>query len=256
MSFKPKPKDEVRLSPSEKKDTVSLAQPIHLLEPENSARIRPTPQFVENEKVQVQMDSLNKNPQIERIFQMLWDKDPDTYKHCHRVADMSQAIGMALGMNSIERSEIYLCGLLHDVGKLFTPDSVLKKPGPLTQDEFHVMKLHPVDSGKLVATLKDVGYLAAPIRGHHERIDGKGYPDCLVSQSIPLYSRIVLVADTFDAMTNNRVYRKQLDLARTYEELYRCSGTQFDPEVAKKFVEFHEKFTQHGFDYFKIKKVA
>jgi HD-GYP domain-containing protein (c-di-GMP phosphodiesterase class II) len=254
MSFKPKLKRDKAIDLNVASST---PESLHLLEKTSRSEIiRPVPQFVENEKVQAQMDSLKKNPQIERVFQLLWEKDPDTYKHCHRVADMSQAIGMALGLSSLERSEIYLCGLLHDIGKLFTPDSVLKKPGPLTQDEFHVMKLHPVDSGKLVSTLKDVGYLAAPIRAHHERIDGKGYPDSLVSQTIPLYSRIVLVADTFDAMTNNRVYRKQLDLERTYEELNRCSGSQFDPEVAKKFVEFHEKFTLYGFDYFKAKKVA
>jgi putative nucleotidyltransferase with HDIG domain len=187
---------------------------------------------------------------------LLWQKDPDTYKHCHRVADMSQAIGMALGLSGTERSEIYLCGLLHDIGKLFTPDSVLKKPGPLNSDEFQIMKQHPVDSGKLVSTLKDIGYLADPIRSHHERIDGKGYPDALASNTIPLYSRIVLVSDTFDAMTNNRVYRKQLDLGRTYDELTRCSGTQFDPEIAKKFIEFHEKFSQHGIQAFKTKKAA
>jgi putative nucleotidyltransferase with HDIG domain len=217
---------------------------------------RPRPELIENERIKSQMDSLYNHPQIDRIFRLLWEKDPDTYRHCHRVADMSQAIGLSLGLSYTERSEIYLCGLLHDIGKLFTPDSVLKKPGPLNAEEFQIMKQHPVDSGKLVSTFKDIGYLAEAIRSHHERIDGKGYPDNLQSSSIPLFSRIVLVADTFDAMTNNRVYRKQLDLAKTYDELLRCSGTQFDPEVAKKFINLHQKLVEGEHPELKIKKAA
>jgi HD-GYP domain-containing protein (c-di-GMP phosphodiesterase class II) len=205
---------------------------------------RPQKLFFEDARMKQAMESLESHPHIQRLLNQLWTKDPDTYRHCHRVADFSQAIGAELGLGAQERVEIYLTGLLHDIGKLLTPDSVLKKPGPLTQDEFAIMRLHPEDSGKIVSTVLDISYLSDSIRGHHERIDGRGYPDNLKGDSIPLFSRIVLVADTFDAMTNNRVYRKQIDLGRTYEELKRCSGTQFDPSAAQAFIDLHERFVQ------------
>ena len=207
---------------------------------------RPEPLFVENHIIRSSMDSLNSHSEINRLLNQIWQKDADTYRHCHRVADLAQAIGREMGLSAQERVEIYLCGLLHDIGKLLTPDSVLKKPGPLTPEEFAIMRLHPEDSGKIVATIGDIGYLAEPIRAHHERIDGKGYPDQKVGDKIPVYSRIVLVADTFDAMTNNRVYRKQLDLARTYDELIRCSGTQFDRSAANAFIALHQRFVQES----------
>ena len=134
--------------------------------------------------------------------------------------------------------------MLHDIGKLFTPDRILKKPGALTPEEFAIIRLHPEDSGKIVRTIKDIDYLTDGIRGHHERIDGKGYPDQKSGDKIPLISRIVLVADTFDAMTNNRVYRKQLDLGRTYDEIHRCSGTQFDRAAAMAFILMHQRFME------------
>jgi putative nucleotidyltransferase with HDIG domain len=205
---------------------------------------RPQPLFFDDPRVCEKMDALNTHPHINRLLNQLWRKDPDTYKHCHRVADMAQAIGKELGVSAQERVEIYLCGLLHDIGKLLTPNAVLKKPGPLTPEEFAIMRIHPEDSGRIVASIPDIGYLAPPVRAHHERIDGKGYPDQLLSDHIPVYSRIVLVADTFDAMTNNRVYRKQLDLGRTYDELLRCSGTQFDSAAVKAFIDMHHRYLE------------
>ena len=205
---------------------------------------RPEPLFVNDPRVRAAMNTLHTHPEVNRLLNQLWEKDPSTYDHCHRVADASQAIGGELGLSAQERVEIYLTGLLHDIGKILTPDFVLKKPGPLTQDEFAIMRLHPEDSGKIVRTISDIGYLAEAIRAHHERIDGKGYPDQKAGDQIPLYSRIVLVADTFDAMTNNRVYRKQLDLKKTYDELTRCSGTQFDREAANAFIAMHHRYIQ------------
>ncbi len=237
---------------AEQNSAIPIEQARHYLD---SAK-RPKPQFIESPMVTRSMEKIESHPEIQRVLDQLWNKDPETYLHCHRVADVSQAIGGQMGLNPQERSEIYLCGLLHDIGKLFTPDRVLKKPGPLTQEEFGIIKLHPVDSGRLVATLSDIGYLAAPIRAHHERIDGKGYPDQISGESIPLFSRIVLVADTFDAMTNNRVYRKQLDLEKTYEELLRCSGTQFDPNATAAFIKFYEEALRKNLVSPPAKKVA
>lgn len=205
---------------------------------------RPSPQHVENLRIKTSMDSLNSHPEVSRLLNLLWEKDEDTYLHSHRVADVAQAIGREMGLSAQERVEIYLAALLHDIGKLFTPNHILKKPGALTPEEFSIIRIHPEDSGKIVRTISDIGYLADPIRAHHERIDGKGYPDQRAGDKVPLISRIVLVADTFDAMTNNRVYRKQLDLSRTYDELTRCSGTQFDRAAATAFIAMHQRFIE------------
>ena len=213
---------------------------------------RPDPSFLEDDAIKGKMESLKLHPGVNKLLNNLWIKDPYTYAHSHRVADFSQWIGQALGLNDQERVELYLCGLLHDVGKTFTPDEVLKKPGPLSPQEFAIIKKHPEDSGRLVRSVADIAYLESPIRGHHERMDGKGYPDHKVGDQIHIYSRIILIADTFDAMTSNRIYRKKLYLERTYEELDRCAGTQFDPEAAKAFVALHQKFIES----FDIKKIA
>lgn len=244
------------LNGSPETDSKESQKPVDLLKKEISLAKRPNPQFIDSAIVQKSMDKIYTHSDINRILELLWAKDPDTYLHCHRVADVAQAIGGQMSLSPQERSEIYLVGLLHDIGKLFTPDHVLKKPGPLNNEEFGIMKQHPVDSGKLVATIKDIAYLADPIRSHHERLDGKGYPDQTAGESIPLFSRIVLVADTFDAMMNNRVYRKQLDLGRTFDELIRCSGTQFDPEAAKAFITFYENALRKNLVVDPTKKVA
>jgi len=203
---------------------------------------RPDPIFIEDMRLQSVMDSLKSHPAVNKLLNLLWTKDPYTYNHSHRVADFSQWIGKALGLSAQERVELYLCGLLHDMGKIQTPDDVLKKPGPLTPDEFSVIRKHPEDSGLLVSKISDIAYLEVPIRGHHERVDGKGYPDQKSGDEIHIYSKIILVADTFDAMTSNRVYRKKIDLARTYDELMRCSGTQFEPAATKAFIAAHQDF--------------
>jgi HD-GYP domain-containing protein (c-di-GMP phosphodiesterase class II) len=202
---------------------------------------RPQPDVGSDIRARAAMDGLRNHHDVNRILEVLWRKDPYTYEHCHRVAELSQWIGHELGVSAQERVEIYICGLLHDVGKILTPDSVLKKPGPLTPEEFGIIRLHPADSGTMISKIPDLGYLTSSVRGHHERIDGRGYPDEKRGDKIPFYSRVILVADTFDAMTTNRVYRKQLDLGRTYDELHRCSGTQFDPEAVKGFIAMHQK---------------
>jgi len=214
---------------------------LHPLQSNDAFNKRPVPQYIESQTLLKAMQSLHHHPHINRLLEDLWHKDPDTYHHCHRVADLAQSLAGQLGMTSQERVEVYLSGLLHDIGKLFTPDSILKKPGPLTQEEFSIMRLHPEDSEKIVSTISDIGYLTPGIRFHHERIDGKGYPNALQGDAVPMISRIVLVADTFDAMMNNRVYRRKLNIEETYNELTRCSGSQFDTDVVKGFIAMHQK---------------
>ncbi len=224
---------------------VFMSKPSHSLQMQQAfyevPEQRPLPSFFGEESFKRAWDSVKSHSKINQVLDQLWRKDPYTYGHSHRVADYSQMIAAQLGMSAQERVEVYLSGLLHDTGKIMTPDHVLKKPGPLTPEEFTIIRLHPVDSGKIVQNIPDLGYLADAIRGHHERVDGKGYPDQSFGDEIHIYSRIILVADTFDAMTTTRVYRKQLDLDRTYNELNRCSGTQFDPECVKAFIAAHQE---------------
>lgn len=204
----------------------------------------PKPLWLENARIEEAMASIETHPEISSVLRRLWQKDPYTYKHCHRVADLAQWIGQFISLSNQERVEVYLTGLMHDVGKIFTPDEVLKKPGPLTREEFEVMKKHPVDSASIISNIKDLGYLEPAIRSHHERFDGKGYPDGVFGEKIHIFSRIIFVADTFDAMTTSRVYRKKLNLDITYQELLDCSGSQFDPEVASAFVASHQKLRE------------
>lgn len=201
---------------------------------------RPSPELIESPRIREAMSQLHSHPGIDRLLSLMWRKDPDTYQHCHRVADWSQWSGGLLGISAQERVELYVCALLHDIGKLMTPIEILRKPGALSNSEFATMKLHSEDSGKMIRRINDLSYLEAPIRGHHERIDARGYPDGLKGDQIHIYSRIILVSDTFDAMTSERVYRKGLSFEQAYEELLRFSGTQFDPEVARAFIRAHE----------------
>ncbi len=207
---------------------------------------RPVPTLVEDPRIKAAMESIKSHPEIDRLLSLLWYKDPDTYNHCHRVADWAQWAGSHLGLSTQERVELYISGLLHDVGKLMTPNEILKKPGPLSNTEFAVMKLHSTDSGNVIRRVGDLGYLEPAIRGHHERVDGRGYPDGMRGDKIHIFSKVILVADTFDAMTSDRVYRKGLEPSQAYDELLRFSGTQFDGDAARSFIKGHETLVQPG----------
>ncbi len=207
-----------------------------------SAELRPSPRLIDDSRTKESMNQLHSHPEVNRLLSLMWKKDTDTYTHCHRVADWAQWIGAQMGLSAQERVELYLCALLHDIGKLMTPVEVLKKPSALTNAEFAVMKMHSADSGEVVKRISDLAHLERPIRGHHERVDGRGYPDQLSSNQIHTFSKIILGCDTFDAMTSDRVYRKGLSFERTYEELERFSGTQFDPDAAHAFIMAHQSF--------------
>lgn len=176
-----------------------------------------------------------------RLFIRLYEKDPYTFYHSLRVAELVNAFGCELKLDDEKLTEATLCALFHDVGKIFTPDSVLKKPGPLSPDEIILMKLHALDSQKLVESVNSLKHLGNTIRSHHERWDGKGYPDGIYGEQIPWIARLILVADTFDAMTSTRIYRKFKSVEEAYAEIERCTGTQFDPKLAPIFVQAHKK---------------
>lgn len=175
---------------------------------------------------------------IETIANTIDAKDEYTKGHSRRVSEYSAAIARQMGMDDEEIMQIRYIALLHDIGKIGVPDFVLNKPGKLTDAEYELMKEHTVIGSRI---LKDIGMfsdLDLGARCHHERYDGKGYPNGLKGDEIPFIARIIGVADAFDAMTSNRVYRKHLTKEKVLEELKRCRGTQFDPQVTDAFLEY------------------
>ena len=162
-------------------------------------------------------------------------KDTYTCGHSERVAVLSRAIARAAGLDEQLVERIYMAGLLHDVGKIGVPESVLQKPGRLTNEEFEQMKKHTVIGARILQDVQQIEDIIPGVMHHHERYDGKGYPHGLAGKAIPIMGRIICMADCFDAMTSTRTYRKALPLEVTLADLRRCSGTQFDPEIAEAF---------------------
>ena len=163
-------------------------------------------------------------------------KDPYTARHSRRVTRLSLLLADAIQLSSEERYLLELSAWMHDVGKIGVPDSILTKPAPLTQKEFAVMKEHSAKGGEIVGEIEELGRVAYVIRHHHERVDGRGYPDGLRGAAIPLASRIILIADSFEAMVADRSYRRSLGREAAIRELQEHSGTQFDQSLAQAFI--------------------
>ena len=159
-------------------------------------------------------------------------RDPYTSGHSQRVSRYARIIAKAVGLSSKEIARIEIAGMLHDVGKIheiFAP--ILSKPGRLTPEERGIMELHPIKSAELVANLSEFADIIPAVRHHHENWDGSGYPDRLAGREIPIGSRIIMFADTIDAMTTDRPYRKALTEVEVRTELQKYKGTQFDPYI-------------------------
>lgn len=160
-------------------------------------------------------------------------KDAYTKGHSGRVAAYSKEIARRCGFNETEQDNIYMMGLLHDVGKIGVPDSIINKPGRLTDEEFLKIKEHPVIGGRILQNIQKMPELASGAKWHHERFDGSGYPDKLKGADIPEPARIIAVADAYDAMTSNRSYRIMLSQEKVRSEIEKGMGTQFDPKFAE-----------------------
>ena len=159
-------------------------------------------------------------------------KDKYTNGHSSRVAEYSREIAAKYGYSEKEQDEIYIIGLLHDVGKIGIPDAIINKKDKLTDEEYDVIKKHPVIGTQILETIKEMPNLSNGARWHHERYDGKGYPDGLAGEDIPEVARIIAVADAYDAMTSHRSYRDTLPQNEVRAEIERCKGAQFDPKFA------------------------
>lgn len=178
------------------------------------------------------------NEETLKLLYLLKQNHPHTYLHSINVANYSVSLGERLNLNKSDLEKLKLIGLLHDIGKLNIPNDILKKPGKLTDEEFEVMKSHPVYSVEL---LKRAGFtneeVLRSIKAHHERIDGTGYPRSLKGNQIPLFAKIVSIADSYEAMTSDRCYRSRQDLNYAREELIKGAGKQFDKEIVNVFID-------------------
>ena len=163
-------------------------------------------------------------------------KDPYTHGHSRRVTKYSLAIAKALGCGDEELEDLELAGYLHDIGKIGMPQEILQKPFGLTEAEFGIVKKHPTNGVKILENLKNLKRVSNFILHHHERHDGRGYPNGLTGGEIPLGARILAVADAFDAITSDRPYRKRSGIAAALLEIERNAGLQFDPQVAATFL--------------------
>ncbi len=173
---------------------------------------------------------------IEALAVALLERDRYTGEHSEAVIEMSGAVARNLGLKLPEVERVKSAALLHDIGKVAIPDEILHKPGPLTDDEWKLMKEHPVIGERILRVLPGLGNVARIVRHEHERWDGGGYPDGLIGDAIPLGSRIIIAADTYHAITSDRPYRAARSHSEAVEELTRCAGTQFDPTVTAALI--------------------
>jgi two-component system, cell cycle response regulator len=157
--------------------------------------------------------------------------------HTQDVARLARDVALKLHLSNEQVDEVVRAAELHDVGKVAVPDEILFKPGPLTDQEWETMRLHTIIGQRILAASPALAPVGRIVRSSHERWDGAGYPDRLAGEDIPVGARIVAVADSFDAMVTDRVYRKPMPYADALAELRRCSGTQFDPAVVAAFLD-------------------
>ena len=173
---------------------------------------------------------------IQAIARTIDAKDEYTNGHSIRVGYYSKVVAENMGMSSDEVDNIYYIALLHDIGKIAIPDSILNKPGRLTDEEFAVMKSHTTRGAKILKGISTIPQIVEGAKSHHEKYDGSGYPEGLKGDEIPFVARIICCADCFDAMASKRVYKEPFSLEKIISEFERCAGTQFDPQIAKVVV--------------------
>ena len=180
------------------------------------------------------------NETILAIAKAVDAKDGNTSQHSARVSLYSVMIARRLGWSEKDCDNLRQIALLHDIGKIGIPDSILNKPGKLTAEEYDVMKTHVSIGARILKGFTLVEHLDEGVRYHHERYDGRGYMEGLKGEEIPLDARIIGIADAFDAMTSNRVYRERLDMETVIGELKKGRGAQFDPALVDVFLELIE----------------
>ena len=167
-------------------------------------------------------------------------KDNYTEGHSRRVALFSREIARRMGFTYQQQEEIFYIAMMHDIGKIGIPDRILQKPTKLTDEEWEVMKQHPIYSGDILQEFTTIPTMSEAVRYHHEWFDGSGYPYQLKGYEIPLISRIISIADSFDTMNTKRVYRGPLETSEIIEQLQQNSGVQFDPDIVPFMIKMIE----------------
>ncbi len=178
---------------------------------------------------------------ISTLIKTLHAKHSETEEHTIRIKNLSLKLGKRLGLTQDKLDELELVASLHDIGKIGIPDQILLKPSKLNNEEWEIMKTHTDIGYRIAKSTPQLEHIADEILYHHEKYDGTGYPDGLKGEEIPLVSRIINICDSFDVMTNKRVYKEALNYEYAINELKRCSGTQFDPHIVKEFLELLEE---------------
>ncbi len=181
---------------------------------------------------------------VQTLAEAIDAKDTYTNGHSGRVADYSRMIAKRYGYTEKQQDDIYMMGLLHDVGKIGVPDAVINKPARLDEEEFERIREHPIMGARILQKIKEMPALATGARWHHEKYDGTGYPDGLKGTDIPEEARIIAVADAYDAMTSHRSYRRAMTQDVVREEIVKGRGTQFDPAFADIMIEMIDEDTE------------
>ncbi|MGB5823941.1 MAG: diguanylate cyclase, partial [Proteocatella sp.] len=174
---------------------------------------------------------------IETVIQSINNNYEQEQIHTERVSQYCEAIAREMNLNEKDIENIKMAGMLHDIGKIILPAELLSKSEKLTEEEFELIKKHPETGYQILKSVDEYSSIAELVLYHHERFDGKGYPEGLKAQEIPFETRIISVADAYEAMTAKRPYQKMRSKEEAVEELKRCSGTQFDPAVVNVFIE-------------------
>ena len=175
------------------------------------------------------------------LIRALEESDSDTEAHVQRTQKMGETLARRIGFNDAQIADLKLLCLLHDIGKVGIPLEILNKPGKLNAREWEVMKTHAEKGYQIAMSSDELRSIAPMIRSHHERWDGKGYPEGLAGQNIPLLSRMIALVDAYDAMVNDRAYRKGLEPEKAQEEIRNNTGTQFDPVLVEEFLKMLEE---------------
>ncbi len=177
------------------------------------------------------------NQSIQSLMTAYHEKNPREAEHSKRVSTLCEKFGYAVNMGDEDINKLKAISYLHDIGKIAIDDSIINKPGKLSDDEWEVIKKHPEIGARIISASDDYAIIAEDILAHHERYDGKGYPFGIAGKDIPIRARMIAIVDSYDAMSSDRPYRKALSHDEIIKELCRCAGTQFDPELIDIFIE-------------------